>query len=46
MLTAWWFEQVSAGVVGITNTAPLGVDDLLANAATVDDFDDFDLCGD
>jgi uncharacterized phiE125 gp8 family phage protein len=44
MLVTWWYEQREAGVIGtITGTAPIGVDDLLASAAAVDDFDDFDL---
>jgi uncharacterized phiE125 gp8 family phage protein len=44
MLVTWWFEQREAGVLGtIASTAPIGVDDLLAAAAAVDDFDDFDL---
>lgn len=44
MLVTWWFEQREAAVLGtIANTAPIGVDDLLAAAAAVDDFDDFDL---
>ncbi len=38
MLVTWWFEQREAGVLGtIANTAPIGVDDLLASAAAVDD---------
>lgn len=44
MLVAWWFEQREAGVLGtIASTAPIGVDDLLAAAAAVDDFEEFDL---
>lgn len=44
MLVAWWFEQREAGVLGtIASKAPIGVDDLLANAAAIDDFEDFDL---
>ena len=43
MLVAWWFEQREAGVFGQAAKAPIGVDDLLANAAAIDDFEDFDL---
>lgn len=45
MLIAWWFEQREAGVVGTSAAAvPLGVEALIASAATSDDFGDFDLC--
>ena len=43
MLVAWWLEQREAGVYGSAAKAPIGVDDLLANAAAVDDFEDFEL---
>ncbi len=43
MLVAWWFEQREAGVYGSAAKAPIGIDDLLANAAAIDDFEDFDL---
>jgi uncharacterized phiE125 gp8 family phage protein len=43
MLVSWWFEQREAGVYGQAARAPIGVDDLLANAAAIDDFEDFDL---
>lgn len=43
MLVSWWFEQREAGVYGQAAKAPVGIDDLLANAAAIDDFEEFDL---
>lgn len=44
MLIAWWFEQREAGVLGtIAAKAPIGIDDLIQSAATVDDFDEFEV---
>lgn len=43
MLVAWWFEQREAGIVGSAQTVPFGIEELIASAATVDDFSDIDL---
>jgi uncharacterized phiE125 gp8 family phage protein len=44
MLVAWWFEQAEAGIVGqAANKVPIGAEDLIDAAATIDDFGDFDL---
>jgi uncharacterized phiE125 gp8 family phage protein len=45
MLSAWWFEQREAGIVGVSAIeAPLGIRELIDSMATSDDFGDFDLC--
>jgi uncharacterized phiE125 gp8 family phage protein len=45
MLITWWFEQREAAVIGtIVAKAPAAVDELIQSAATIDDFEDFDLC--
>lgn len=44
MLIAWWFEQREAGVLGsAASKAPIGIDDLIQSAATIDDFDEFEV---